>query len=77
MFRRLERLARWSYPLILLLTSLGVGMLYFGASDRSFSLFVAAYFIIAAPMLLVALSKPLAVWRDSKGPPQDIPEEWR
>ena len=77
MLEKLERVARWSFPLVLLLTFAGAGMLYFGASERALNGFVAVYFIIALPMLAVALARPFASWRDSKPPPQDIPEEWR
>ncbi len=76
MLAKLESAARRTFPLVVLLSVAGAGMLIFGAPQRAWTWFVATYFILAAPTLAVTLAAPFTGWRGSKGG-RDIPGESR
>lgn len=73
---QINNLAKRTWPFSVALALVGAVMLYFHVTDAALSWFVVVCLIVAAPMVLSGLLAPVTLWRDSRGPPQDIPDEW-
>jgi hypothetical protein len=77
MLEHIARLARLSFPVLFILSILGAAMLYFHVTGPALQWLVGLYFIVAVPTIIDSLLRPLSFWKETRGPPQDIPDEWR